>query len=335
MKGLSMLLIAVVMGLGSYLAIDAFVLASEETAAAPVRFPIISRVELPREFGYFIGDEIPLTLVIETAKDVVLDLVNLPRQGEQHGHFEIRDFRLTKTARAPHTTVYRVAYTLQYFGVAPLMTQFEPLEILYALAAEMSPDTPSVSPYKRLYTQPVAIHIARIGPFRSTPARDAKGPLDDRRSTLIWLPGLFGTALLGVAVVGWRRERQRARSQQIPAVPSAPLACQCALQSLRDMTALSVSWEAPSALAIGARMSQIVREFLQREYSIAAFSLTSTELARRLHDDAPHLENLLDLLQRCDAIQYQPPAPDGAAARHLWEEACSLFEHLDCGVHHD
>ncbi len=67
-----------------------------ETQAAK-RFPIVTRLEMERAYGFFIGDEIPLTLEIEIESGVVLDLVNLPREGEQHGAFEVRRFHLTST----------------------------------------------------------------------------------------------------------------------------------------------------------------------------------------------------------------------------------------------
>lgn len=106
----------------------------EGETQAVKRFPIVTRLEMERAYGFFIGDEIPLTLEIEIESGVVLDLVNLPREGEQHGAFEVRHFHLTSTEQPDARRLYRADYRLQYFGAAPLTLKFKPLEILYAAA---------------------------------------------------------------------------------------------------------------------------------------------------------------------------------------------------------
>jgi hypothetical protein len=149
--------------------VEAFILAEPEAEAetpASARFPIVTRIDLPRDYGFFIGDEIPLTVIIEAPPDVVLDLVNLPRTGEQHGKLEIRDFKLTSTVGADRTTIYQAAYRMQYFGIAPLTISFEPLEILYA-ARQDRDEVANAYHYKSLFTQSVSINISRIGPYRS------------------------------------------------------------------------------------------------------------------------------------------------------------------------
>jgi len=83
MKTLGAILFVTLIGFGHALAGEKSDTPAEPTPA-PASFPIVTSFELPRDYGYFIGDEIPLTLMIESQKGVVIDLVNLPRQGEQH-----------------------------------------------------------------------------------------------------------------------------------------------------------------------------------------------------------------------------------------------------------
>ncbi len=306
---------------------DTRVLSPIETAAAPSEpFPIVSSFELPRDYGYFIGDEIPLTLIIEASKHVVLDLVNLPRQGEQHGLFEIRHSKLTSSTAADESKSYRVAYRLQYFGAAPLTARFEPLEILYARTTPRPPAAPRVSSYKTLLTQSVVINIARIGPSRPTQALDTKGPLDDRRSVLIWLPGLLGTSLLLGSIAGWTKEWRRARQEYRAAEPSLPTASEQALQSLSQTVVPLSSHDDPAPL-VSMRLSHIIREYLQVTCGVTAYTLTPTELASRLNG-TPYAEELLSLLQRCDVLKYQPHAAD-TEEQQLWEETLALFEQLN------
>jgi hypothetical protein len=316
--------IAAFVVLFSYLAVEALTGEPAEPAVpVPEPFPIVTRFDLPRDYGYFIGDEIPLTLSIETAKDTVLDLVNLPRQGEQHGLFEIRGFALTSTYNADGGIVYRAAYRLQYFGAAPLTIQFEPLEILYALAKDSST---RVSNYRSLFTQPVTINISRIGPYQPTQALDPKGPLTDARADLVWLPCLLGTTFLFLAMGGWGQTWRQYRQQQHPLEGVQTRSIEKALQALRQPTG-HLGFPPAEMPSASASLGHIIRDYLQAEWNVPAFTLTPAELAARLQGEA-HVQPLLDLLQQCDTCKYQPTT-DQAAERFLWEETLTLFEHLD------
>ena len=319
-------LILVLVGLCGYLAVEAFVVkAAEPVAPVSEGFPIATRFDVPRDYGYFIGDEIPLTLIIETAKGTVLDLVNLPHKGEQHGLFEIRDFTLTSTPDAAGGTVYRAAYQLQYFGAAPLTIQFEPLEILYALA-DGNANSTRVSTYRSLFTQPATINISRIGPYQPTQALDPKGPLTDTRADLVWLPCLLGTTFLLLAIGGWRQAWVRQQRQQSLPEPTQTTAVEKALQALRLPAGRFGLCHAETPAASDC-LGHIIREYVQAEWNVPAFTLTPAELAARLQGE-PDVQSMLDLLQKCDTVKYGPTT-DQATERFLWEETLTLFEQLE------
>ncbi|NIO04056.1 MAG: hypothetical protein GTN74_05420, partial [Proteobacteria bacterium] len=77
-------------------------------------FPITVDFHCRRDFGFHIGDEIPLTVTLEAGNGPIVDLVNLPQKGEIHGPFEVRDVRVRKH-RKSGGTVYTVLYRLQSF----------------------------------------------------------------------------------------------------------------------------------------------------------------------------------------------------------------------------
>ncbi|GIX49018.1 MAG: hypothetical protein KatS3mg131_3229 [Candidatus Tectimicrobiota bacterium] len=294
--------------------------AAAEGAQHP--FPLVSRFELPRRYGYFIGDPIPLTLVLETRAEVVVDLVNLPRRGEKHGLFEVREVTLTTHRRGGHK-VYRAHYTLQYFGATPLDVEFAPLEILYARA-----DTaPGGLRYRRLLTQPVIINISRLGPYRPTPPMDIKGPLPARRAGLGWGGLALGVALLGTAggQLGWRwwrRRRQQAEYQE-------PTPLEKTLQRLQQEVA-ALRPPPVSPLPLSTRLGDLLREFLQAAYGVPAFALTPSELAARL-PATPACQKLIDLLQQCDGLKYRQPGSSEPDAQGLLWEALLVFEKLQQG----
>lgn len=326
MTKLYTILAAILVGGVSYLVTSLLVTARFEPPAAPSeRFPILARFELPRDYGYFIGDAIPLTLVLETAGGVVLDLINLPQKGEKHGLFEIRDLQLTTAASADGLKVYRADYTLQYFGATPLTVRFEPLEILYALPIERASSSTPYN-YQSLRTQPVAMHIARMGPYQPTPALDIKGPVDDRRAGLIWVSLAMGAVFLLAALGGgcreWHQHWQCHRTAQAAAFTPADTA----LGALRQEGAV---WypTAESAFPGTARLSHLLRQYLHDTCGIPASTLTTTELATALHD-RPLYKDILYALERCDTLRYQAPDAAGVEERHLWWETITLFEKL-------
>ena len=328
MKTLGALLFVILIGFGHALAGDTSAPPADSPPAAEP-FPIVTRFELPRDYGYFIGDEIPLTLTIETQKGVVIDLVNLPRQGEQHGLFEIRNLSITTSTTAEKHIVHRATYTLQYFGAAPLTAQFEPLEVLYARPAEDKPRDKRIAQYKSLFTQPAVINISRIGPYRATQALDPKGPLPDHRRGLIWIPSLLGISLLAASVLGWTKEWQRARKSSRRGSHTPATALEQVLQALRDSEHTLSTLDASSGSA-GVTLGRILRGYLHHAYGVPAFALTTAELAREL-TDTPLAGDILHLLEACDLLKYQPANDASMDMQKLWREARMFFEQLEQG----
>ena len=325
----TLLMLAMVVCLGGSLTVYALITTRPAPTITPSpaeKFPILSQFELSRDYGYFIGDEIPLTLVIETAADVVLDLVNLPQQGDTHGLFEIRNLHITSSPGENTTQIYRAAYTLQYFGPTPYSAPFGPLEILYALPRD--PDASQATyTYKRLLTQPAVIHIARLAPLRATQAVQLKGPVDDQRAGIIWASFFFGTTLVLTAVGGWGWEGYRAwqRRRALASRTLSPAAR--ALQTLQhDATTLFSPPKEPPP-SIGVTLDHIIRTYLHAVHQVPAFTLTPAELAFRL-EGVPCAQNLLHLIERCAALKYQPSTASLAVEQTLWRDTIALFEHL-------
>ena len=325
MKQLRILRIAVLAATLSYTL--GFCLRSQaaEPTTAVEPFPILTRFEYPRNYGYFIGDEIPLTLIVETTKGVILDLVNLPKKGEKHGLFEIRDVRLTTEAAVQGGTIYRAAYTLQYFGAAPLTVQFTPLEILYAQSEERLSPTQTYS-YKSLLTQPVNLSLARIGPYAPTPALDIKGPMADSRTLLLWASVGAGALCLMTAMGAGSRQWYRARKNRQASGPAYQSPAESTLETLRQEGA-TLRLIAEAALPGVEHLQHLIRQYLGTIYGVSTSTLTTSELAGLLHE-APYGKELSDLLARCDTLKYEAPAAGQADARQLWWEAITVFEKL-------
>jgi hypothetical protein len=326
MKTTRTLIVAILAGGVSYLVISLLVMGRPEARAAPPEhFPILSRFELPRDYGYFIGDVIPLTLVVETTGGVVLDLVNLPQPGETHGFFEVRDLQLSVSSPSDGLTVYQAAYTLQYFGVTPHMVHFAPLDILYALPNDHVAPTNAYR-YKSLLTQPVAINMSRIGPARPTHPLDLKGPVTHSRAGMIWASVILGMGLLCAATGAWGREWYRHLQLRQTVPSSTPTPAEQTLAILRQEGAALHPVVEPVFPGVG-RLSYLVRQYLHDDLGVPARTLTTTELAALLQD-TPFCQDLLSILERCDTLTYQTPDLFQPEARQLWWEALTVFEKL-------
>jgi hypothetical protein len=325
MKQLRILSIAVLAAALSYTLGSSPRSQAAEPTTAVEPFPILTRFEYPRNYGYFIGDEIPLTLIVETTKGVILDLVNLPKKGEKHGLFEIRDVRLTTAATMQGGTLYRAAYTLQYFGAAPLTVQFTPLEILYAQSEERLSTTQTYS-YKSLLTQPVSLSLARIGPYAPTSALDIKGPVADSRTLLLWASIGAGALCLLAAIGAGSRQWYHLRKNRQASGPAYQSPAESILEILR-LEGATLRHIAEVALPGVEHLQHLIRQYLGTTHGVSASTLTTSELRDLLHE-SPYGKELSDLLARCDTIKYESPSASRADARQLWWEAITVFEKL-------
>jgi hypothetical protein len=325
--GRLLLILLALAGGSGYVALQTFAVRTADSAVAPAeQFPIVPRFELPQAYGYFIGDEIPVTLVIETAGEVVLDLINLPQAGSKFGPFEIRALHLTSTALPQGAKVYRAAYTLQYFGPTPFTTVFGPLEILYALPASPRGSAPTYT-YQRLLTQPAVIHMSRLGPRHSPHPAPIKGDVSDARTGPVWTWSILGTLLVLTATGGWAWEQFTSWQRRRRGVVHPPTVTRQVLQTLRHEATVLFSAPEGAASLVGARLEHILREYVQAIYQVPAFTLTTSELATQLGGTS-QAQDIVRLLQQCEALKYQSPLVPPAVERALWWNTITLFEKL-------
>jgi hypothetical protein len=284
-------------------------------------FPILPRIELPREYGFFVGDEIPLTLIVEVAAGARIDLVNLPQKGNTHGVFEVRDVHIKEALQGHGKRVYRLEYLLQYFGPAPLTVIFPPLEILYAHDQERDAVSGAYD-YHTLLTQPAHIHIARLGPLAPADARTVAAPFADERTPLTWgLIGLGGLCLaVGSCGLGRQGYRQLAAFRR--ATGGAPTPEAQALEALRGVEHLTREERLPE---VSVQVSEIVRRFLGEVYLFSPFTKTTAELVQALPDGL-YRQEVHRLLSDCDVLKFGARPGSRQASQALLSWAVGLIQ---------
>jgi hypothetical protein len=288
------------------------------------KFPILPRFEVPRPYGSFIGDQIPLRLIIETTGDVVVNLANLPQKGQKHGPFEITDMQITRQPASSQSRVYQVAYTLQYFGPTPIAAMFEGVEILYANATERhTPQRPYT--YKRLITQPVSINISRLSPLHLTASRGHKGTIEDQRVLSVWIGGIFTTLCFAAAsVLGVKSLKKNASPPPHISSTSPPAEEEQDLHvPFYDLlTSHPASLEDADLVQ---RLRHTLNAHIQTVYGLPAFSMSSAQIAEHLPNH-PDTEAIVSLLECCEVLRSPLPDRQYEGEHEICWEAATRFE---------
>jgi|GEM_PF-1146762 len=287
-------------------------------------FPIYPYFQIPRNFGYHIGDEIPLTLIIEAKKGTILDLVNLPHKGEAHGPFEIRNLKI-HTEEAPDTRVYKIDFNLQTFKpvLAVDSVEFPPLDILYTTSEEKSPLSGEYK-YKSLLSPPYTISFSRTAAYFSD-MKGIKGVVNQGYGDLVWGPILLGAVLwVGTALL-WTRHWYRVWMAKIP--PKRALT-----PEEKALEILTGAWE--QHIVRGGRIKDLFstaslafREYLGTVYHIPATVKTFLQLKEALQGK-PYQVEILEVLEKCHVILYEGYIPGRREQEETVKQLKTLVEQI-------
>jgi hypothetical protein len=300
--------------------------ATDETASNTISeksrgsFPIYPYFQMPRNFGYHIGDEIPLTLIIEVKKNIILDLVNLPHKGEVHGDFEVRNLKISRK-ESPNTTIYRIDFTLQTFKPVWAVDSlaFPPLDVLYATSEGKDPLSGEYQ-YISLLSPPHIISLSRTATYFNQ-MKAVKGVITEETTWLVWSTVLMGALLWVSTMSSWIRTWYRTRVAKVqPKKKLSPR--EKALQTITE------TWE--QYIINGGRVQDIFskanlafRKYLGEVYSIPTTGKTFLQLKEALQEK-PYQVEILELLGKCHAILYEGYIP----GRREQEEVIKQFSAL-------
>jgi hypothetical protein len=269
-------------------------------------FPITVDFHCPRNFGFHIGDEIPLTVTLETRDGYIIDLVNLPREEEIHGTFEVRKVRVRERQNGSGTT-YTVLYRLQSFepAVAVDRLKFPPLRISYATEEDWN-RVESQYRYRSLFSQSFDIFVSRTATYYG-PMKDIKGPIMDERAAVIWKAAIIvGGIMVFVAFLTWPWELFRRRGR-VAGESANPTPRDHALKALQEARERCFNYE-DHRKHLFFEINTILRDFLRDVYGLNTANKPSTRIIRQLKDRPFHGE-LEGLVERINQVIYEGNAP--------------------------
>ena len=307
MKKLTLItLLAAFLTLGTVPPDNVGVQPEEESSADHEAFPITVDFHCPRNFGFHIGDEIPLTITLEATNGRIVDLVNLPQKGETHGPFEVREVRVRKCQESGRD-VYTVVYQLQSFepAIAVDRVNFPPLSISYATKGDWNP-VESKYRYQSLFSQPFDIFVSRTATYFG-PMKDIKGPIQDEVVAVIWkLSTVVGGLMVFLAIGTWPWEFIRKRWKVVMHSPS-PTARDRALKALQEARQKCFNYE-DHRKRLFFEINAILRNFLKDVYGLSTANRPSMEILKELKD-RPFYQELKGLVVRINQVVYEGDAP--------------------------
>ncbi len=297
-------------------------------------FPITVDFNCPRNFGFHIADEIPLTVTLEAGEGPVVDLVNLPQKGEIHGPFEVRDVRVRKH-RKGGGTIYTVFYRLQSFepAIAVDKLKFPPLRISYATDADWNP-LDSKYRYQSLFSQAFDIFVSRTATYFG-PMKDIKGPMEDERVAFSWKATTVGGGLMVLlALMTWPWEFIRKR-QRVARQVQNPTPRDRAVKALQEAREACFNYE-DHRKRLFFEINTILRNFLKDVYGLNTANRPSMEIVRQLKE-RPFYEELKGFVARINQVIYEGNAPvDVESIMRQFDELLQRIDGAtDSGINHD
>jgi hypothetical protein len=269
-------------------------------------FPITIDFHCPRNFGFHIGDEIPLTVTLEAREGIILDLVNLPRKNDIHGPFEVRDMKMRKR-RENGRTVVTVSYQLQCFtpAIAVSRVSFPPLYIGYATQEDWDPMELKYR-YRSLFSQSFEILFSRTATYFGS-MKEAKGPIPDKKAAVLGKVAIFAGGLIALAgLITWPLNFIRIRKKMAQA-PRCLTAKDRALKALQEARENCFNYE-DHRKRLYFEVNAILRNFLKEVFGLPTANQPALEMIGQLKE-RPEYEELMDLVRRINRVIYEGYPP--------------------------
>ena len=326
--------LAAFIALGIVSSTDNSAYSEDETPKESEVFPVTVDFESPRNFGFHVGDEIPLTITMKVEKGSILDLVNLPKKKESHGPFEVRDVNVKKQKNG-NQTEYAVSYRLQSFepAIAVDRLTFPPLRISYATNGSWNRKEAKYE-YQTLFSQSFDILVSRTATYMG-PMKELKGPIHDRKGTFYWIvTTTIGSFMILLALFTWfldfiRKRKLFAAQKQILSSRDRALK---ALQTARENCFNHEDHRKHLFFEVNA----ILRNFLKEACDLDTANRPTMEIVHLLKD-RPYYDELNSLVSRINEVVYEGDAP--VDVEPIVRQFGELLENVDTasssGVNHD
>jgi hypothetical protein len=291
---------------------------------------IAARFETPRDFGYHIGDVIPLTLVIEAERGAVVDLESLPHRGQTVGRFEVRNVRISHVQTASGSA-YRIEFALQTFVPATPAAgvEFPPLDLRFAVAEDRLADGGYA--YRAVTLPPTMFFLspAATGPRALRPD---KGSVVPRAGWLFWSSVSLGA--LAIVTGGAMLARDLARWWHRRSIQRRSKAERRALATLVVLRNRYVACEAMTAVLFE-KIGGVLRRFLGEQCGIPARVETVPQIKERFKGH-PLEKEIGEVLERCSEVMYDAHRPTSSDKERIIREVSLLISELErvgCPTH--
>jgi hypothetical protein len=179
-------------------------------------------------------------------------------------------------------------------------------------------------------TDRFGVEVVTVGADETGDIRDIRGPLALPVS-VIQVSLLLLALVAGLAVALWLLKRWRRRGDEpavLPDLPARP-AHEVALEAL-DRLEASRLLERGQVKEYHIEVSEILRTYVERRFSVPALEMTTREVAQGLEAVGVHTdtrEGLRRFLDRCDLVKFAKVRPDAERSRSVLELGRELVRH--------
>ena len=280
----------------------------------PVRLKVtVSRDEMT------IADELKLTIEVVAEEGVN---VEMPQFGERLSEFTIRDYRKWPAAPADGRRSWKQQYDLDIYlsgeyEIPPVTAKFSDRRLSGGKAGKVIES--------EITSEPIAIKVNSLleGEFDASEFRDIKGavelPVERTWAAAWWIGGIAAAAAVLIALGVWYR-RHRAAHRQAFVVPAHRWALDH-LDALEHQQ-LPIQGQTHEYYFL---LSAIVREYIERRFSLMAPEQTTIEFLEHLRDHAvfsiEHKTLLREFLQSADMVKFALHEPPNEEVRRALQSA--------------
>lgn len=277
-----------------------------------------------------IGDRIGLTLAVDYPESARVGFLGRP--DSMLGEFNVLSISLDSTQHCGDTVHKQLRYELTYFGISD---NFIPPLGIVVINPDTTADTLLTQPIRVSFISALGVQELDSAALDSLDIKDVKSP----REVSFNYKKFALNSFLGVLIVGvilgylWYRNRRKKGLGIFEFIAPVKPPWELALLKL-DSLAESDMLKSGEFKEYFDRLTDILREYIERRFYVAALELSTTETMENLHDAelgidavlaAWFIDNTGELLKRADLVKFAKFVPDIPTGLQDWESVKELI----------
>lgn len=258
-----------------------------------------------------IGDQTQLHLILTQNPTWT---ANMPTEFELGDSIEVLDVSGIDTASTSPNLVLQKDVLITSFDSGQV--RIPPIGVKFK--------NPTTGEYQTIYSRPVFLNVGLVEVSDSTQLKDIKGIIKEPRTFEDYIPWLIGLGVVAVlALLTWFIMKRRKREDPPPPPPVIRPAHDIALEQLHSLKGEEL-WQKGDIKIYQSRLTDIIREYIEKRYEVPALESTSFEIVQYLKEKDISTElktKLREMLEIADLVKFAKAKPAQNIHEKLMEDA--------------